>query len=98
MEYKTASPDRYGLLKAFARENRQNMTLAESVLWDALRAGSIDGHDFLRQYIIGDYIVVSSVGIMVLLLKLMEVITQSRGKQRMMNKEQSGWSREAIMS
>lgn len=57
MEYKTASPDRYGLLKAFARENRQNMTLAESVLWDALRAGSIHGHDFLRQYIIGDYIV-----------------------------------------
>lgn len=57
MEYKTASPDRYGLLKAFARENRQNMTLAESVLWDALRAGSIDGLDFLRQYIIGDYIV-----------------------------------------
>jgi very-short-patch-repair endonuclease len=27
------------------------------VLWDALCAGSIDGHDFLRQYIIGDYIV-----------------------------------------
>ena len=39
MDYKMASPDRYGLLKAFARENRQNMTLAESVLWDALRAG-----------------------------------------------------------
>ena len=57
MDYKTASPDRYGLLKAFARENRQNMTLAEGVLWDALRSGSIDGHDFLRQYIIGDYIV-----------------------------------------
>ena len=95
MEYKTASPDRYGLLKAFARENRQNMTLAESVLWDALRAGSIDGHDFLRQYIIGDYIVdflCRDNGLII------EVITQSRGKQRMMNKEQSGWSREAIMS
>ena len=57
MDYKTASPDRYGLLKAFARENRQNMTLAESVLWDSLRTGSIEGHGFLRQYIIGDYIV-----------------------------------------
>ena len=57
MDYKTARPDRYGLLKAFARENRQNMTLAESVLWDAPRSGSIDGHDFFRQYIIGDYIV-----------------------------------------
>jgi len=93
MEYKTASPDRYGLLKAFARENRQNMTLAESVLWDALRAGSIDGHDFLRQYIIGDYIVD-------FLCRDNGLITEvdGGGKQRMMNKEQSGWSREAIMS
>ena len=33
------------------------MTLAESVLWDSLRTGSIEGHGFLRQYIIGDYIV-----------------------------------------
>ena len=33
------------------------MTLAESVLWDALCPSSIDRHDFLRQYIIGDYIV-----------------------------------------
>ena len=57
MEYKTASPDRYGLLKAFARENRQNMTVAERILWDKLRSGVIEGHAFLRQYIIGDYIV-----------------------------------------
>ncbi|MBR4730297.1 MAG: endonuclease domain-containing protein [Prevotella sp.] len=57
MEYKTASPDRYGLLKAFARENRQNMTVAERILWDELRNEAIEGHNFLRQYIIGDYIV-----------------------------------------
>ena len=57
MEYKTASPDRYGLLKAFARENRQNMTIAERILWDELRSGVIEGHAFLRQYVIGDYIV-----------------------------------------
>ena len=34
MAYKTAYPDRYGLLKEFARENRKNQTLAESVLWE----------------------------------------------------------------
>ena len=57
MEYKTAYPDRYGVLKAFARENRKQMTLAESVLWESLRRGNLSGHKFLRQHIIGDYIV-----------------------------------------
>ena len=56
MSYKTASPDRYGLLKAFARENRKNATLAETVLWEYLRDGA-RGEKFLRQHIIGDYIV-----------------------------------------
>ena len=56
MSYKTASPDRYELLKAFARENRKNATLAENVLWEYLRNGEL-GEKFLRQHIIGDYIV-----------------------------------------
>ncbi|MBQ9672114.1 MAG: DUF559 domain-containing protein [Prevotella sp.] len=56
MGYRTASPDRYGLLKAFARENRKNATLAENMLWEILRKG-IAGEKFLRQHIIGDYIV-----------------------------------------
>jgi very-short-patch-repair endonuclease len=56
MSYKTASPDRYGLLKGYARENRKNATLAESVLWEHLRKNSF-GQKFLRQHIIGDYIV-----------------------------------------
>ena len=56
MSYKTASPDRYELLKAFARENRKNATLAENVLWEFLRNGEL-GEKFLRQHIIGDYIV-----------------------------------------
>lgn len=56
MGYKTASPDRYGLLKEYARENRRNATLAEDVLWDYLRKG-ISGEKFLRQQVIGDYIV-----------------------------------------
>ena len=57
MEYKTAYPDRYEMLRGFARENRKQMTLAESVLWDALRKGRLSGHKFLRQHIIGDFIV-----------------------------------------
>ena len=56
MSFKTASPDRYGLLKAYARENRNNATLAEKVLWEHLRYNQL-GIKFLRQYIIGDYIV-----------------------------------------
>lgn len=55
-DYKTASPDRYRLLKEFARENRMNPTLAEQVLWENLRAGQI-GLRVLRQHIVGDYIV-----------------------------------------
>ena len=56
MGYKTASPDRYGLLKVFARENRKNATIAEGVLWEFLRKNTL-GVKFLRQHIIGDYIV-----------------------------------------
>ena len=55
-DYKTASPDRYHLLKEFARENRKNPTLAEQVLWENLRAGQI-GLKVLRQHIVGDHIV-----------------------------------------
>ena len=56
MAYKTASPDRYGLLKEFARENRRESTLAENVLWEHLRRNTL-GVRFLRQHVIGDYIV-----------------------------------------
>lgn len=55
-KWKSASPDRYELLKAFAKENRKYMTEAESVFWQCVR-GSALGHKFLRQHIIGDYIV-----------------------------------------
>ena len=45
------------LLKEFASENKKHMTEAESVLWEALRAKRLGGYRFVRQYIIGDYIV-----------------------------------------
>ena len=51
---KTAYPDRYGILKGFAKENRRNMTDAERVLWNAIR--SIPDVRFRRQHPVGDYI------------------------------------------
>ena len=51
-----ASPDRYGLLKEYSRENRNNMTLGEKASWSSLRHKFL-GHRFYRQYIIADYIV-----------------------------------------
>ena len=54
--YKCASPDRYVMLREYARKNRRNATLAEQYLWEYLRDNAI-GVDFLRQHIIGDYIV-----------------------------------------
>ena len=54
--FQTASPDRYELLKAFARKNRNNQTNAEICLWQHLRCGAL-GVKFKRQHIIYDYIV-----------------------------------------
>ena len=53
--YMMASPDIYPILKANARKNRGEMTLAESLLWDCLKAEIPDYH-FRRQHVIGDYI------------------------------------------
>lgn len=46
--FKTASPDRYELLKVFAKENRSNQTLAESQLWKYIKGNTL-GVKFLRQ-------------------------------------------------
>jgi len=56
MNWRSASPDRYELLKAFARENRSHQTEAERILWQCIKGNAL-GHKFLRQHIIGDYIV-----------------------------------------
>ncbi len=53
--FKWASPDRYGLLREFAKENRKHQTLAESFLWERLRRNQL-GVEFRRQYVIGDFI------------------------------------------
>ena len=51
----TAAPDRYDLLKEFAKENRRNMTIAEKILWEELRNNKT-GCKFRKQHPIGDYI------------------------------------------
>ncbi len=53
--FQTASSDRYGLLKSFARENRNNQTNAEKCLWQQLRGEAL-GVKFNRQHIIYDFI------------------------------------------
>lgn len=53
--FKTASPDRYSLLKKFAKENREHPTEAERSLWQMINGGNL-GVRFRRQHIINDYI------------------------------------------
>lgn len=55
-KFMTASPDIYSILKDNAKHNRQNMTLAECVMWDCIKSKFPHCH-FRRQHIIGDYIV-----------------------------------------
>lgn len=55
-EYNYAAPDRYMLLKEFAKKNRQYPTDAERIMWECLRGKQL-WFKFNRQYIIGDYIV-----------------------------------------
>ena len=54
-DYETAAPDRYEVLKDFAKHNRREMTESETVLWNALRNMKA-GVRFRRQHPIGDYI------------------------------------------
>ena len=56
IRFKWASPDRYKLLRGFAKENRKKQTPAELLLWEHLRREQM-GVDFRRQHIIYDYIV-----------------------------------------
>lgn len=54
-DFQTASPDRYALLKSFARKNRNDQTDAEKCLWQQLRSRAL-GVKFKRQHIIYDFI------------------------------------------
>lgn len=54
--YNTASPDRYLLLKEYAKKMKDRPTDAECILWENIRNKQL-GIKFNRQHIIGDYIV-----------------------------------------
>lgn len=54
--WQVADPLDYELLKANAKENRRNMTDAESVFWQMAKGSGL-GEKCRRQYVIGDYIV-----------------------------------------
>lgn len=51
----TADPGYYGILKIYAKENKQYQTPQESILWQYLRQNKL-GLPFRRQHIIGKYI------------------------------------------
>lgn len=55
-KWETADPTIYDLLKANATQMRNNPTEAESALWQYLKSSQL-GVKFLRQHIIGEYIV-----------------------------------------
>jgi 5-methyltetrahydrofolate--homocysteine methyltransferase len=52
----TADPTLYDLLKDFVKENKDNPTKAEMVLWELLRAKQLKNYKFRGQHIIGQYI------------------------------------------
>jgi very-short-patch-repair endonuclease len=56
MDYLTTTPEKWKNLKPFARENRNNLTLAEKVLWNFIKRNQL-GVKFRRQQVIDDYIV-----------------------------------------
>jgi very-short-patch-repair endonuclease len=53
--HETAAPDRYHILKGYAKEKRREMTIAEKILWEELR-NKQTGYKFRKQHPIGDYI------------------------------------------
>ena len=54
--WQVAHPLDYELLKVNAKENRRNMTDAESIFWQMAKGSGL-GEKCRRQYVIGDYIV-----------------------------------------
>jgi very-short-patch-repair endonuclease len=56
MEYLTTSPQKWALLKPFARENRKEMTFSEKIVWNFIRKRQLSVK-FRRQQVIADFIV-----------------------------------------
>jgi methionine--tRNA ligase beta chain len=56
LDYLTADPYTYGILRKFADEHKSNPTVAENILWQVLRGKKLDSYKFRRQHIIGNFI------------------------------------------
>ncbi len=55
-DYKTADIASYGLLKDFAKQNRNNLTQTEDIMWEITKSKKLEGYKIRRQHIIGQYI------------------------------------------
>ena len=53
--YATANPLLYGMLKSYAKKNKENPTETEQLLWKYLQKSQL-GKPFRRQHIIGEFI------------------------------------------
>lgn len=54
-DFQTADPYSYRMLKEFAKQNRNNPTEVERIMWEVLKANNL-GVRFRRQHIIGEFI------------------------------------------
>ena len=54
--FKTTSPERWKVLKDFARGMRKDQTLGEAAMWDILRDKQLDGVKFRRQHAVEEFI------------------------------------------
>lgn len=52
----TADPALYGILKEYAKEQKDNPTESEKIMWQLLRGKKLGDYKFRRQHIIGQYI------------------------------------------
>jgi len=55
--YNTANPLIYDILKENAKNRRKEPTVAETVLWEALKSHQLENFKFRREHVIGDFIV-----------------------------------------
>jgi len=55
-KWSTADPSLYNLLKEYVKQNRDNPTKAELILWELLKGKNLESFKFRRQHIIGQYI------------------------------------------
>ena len=55
--YNTANPLIYDILKENAKNRRKGPTVAETVLWEALKSHQLENFKFRREHIIDDFIV-----------------------------------------